>query len=180
MRHRLPALIALLVVATTALTACASHKPKPARLYTGVSGIRWTSDFGVASGHCDRAAISTRTVNRTVLGNEDRDNRGAAMLIGATIDDLVAGKLGYDLDGGDRACLGHVLEIGRSGRRVVWDNFATGVHYEVTPQSEHDEIGGLCRRFKLVAVANTGKSKRKATACEKGAGLWQLSRSSRL
>ncbi|HTV51678.1 MAG TPA: RT0821/Lpp0805 family surface protein [Steroidobacteraceae bacterium] len=180
MRHRLPTLIVLLAAAGTALLGCASRAAKPPPLYPGVSGIRWTQDFGIHKGHCDRAAISTRTVNYTLLGAEDRDNRGAAMLIGATIDDLVAGKLGYDLDGGDRACLGEVLEIGRAGRRVMWDNLATGVHYEVTPAREHEEIGGLCRRFKLLAVANTGKSKRHATACEKGAGLWQLSNASRL
>ena len=174
--------IAPALLAGALLAACASHgsKPKPAPHYDGYSGIRWTQDFGVVHGHCDRVSISTRTVNRTVLGTEDRDNRGAAMLIGSTIEDLVAGKLGYDLDAGDRACLGEVMEIGKSGRRVSWDNLTTGVHYEVTPQDPHVEIGGLCRHFKLRAVADTGKSKRTATACDKGAGLWQLSRASKL
>ncbi len=170
------ALAATVLLAAATVGAVAADRARPARAYVGYSGIRWPQDFQVMSGHCDRDAISTRTRNRTAFGTQDRDNRGAAMLIGATIDDLIGGPLGRELDAGDRACLGHVLEIGKSGRRVVWENALTGVHFEVTPGAPRDEIGGACRTFKLVAEANTGRSKRQATACEKGAGLWQLTR----
>jgi surface antigen len=176
MRNRLPTIaLPLLLLVAGAVLATASAAAKR-HYYVGVSGIRWTQDFGVLSGQCNRAAISTRTVNRTLMGNEDRDNRGAAILIGSTIEDLVSGRLGYELDAGDRACLGEVMELGKTGHKVVWDNLGQDVHYEVTPEEAHIEISGACRRFKLVVIADSGRSKRRATACEKGAGLWQLSR----
>ena len=175
MRSRAQALGAALLAAL-AIAGAAQAAAKKHRTYAGYSGIRWDQDFGVMAGRCDRDAISTHTRNTTAFGSEDRENRGAGMLIGASINDLVAGALGRELDAGDRACLGHVLEIGKSGRRVRWDNAVSGVHYEVVPAEAHDEVGGSCRTFKLRVTASTGKSKRKATACEKGGGLWQLSR----
>ena len=167
---------ALLIGLAIAVGVADAASAKKHRSYPGYSGIAWPDDFGVMSGHCDREAISTRTRNRTAFGSEDRDNRQAGMLIGATIEDLIRGALGRELDSGDRACLGHVLEIGKSGHTVRWDNAASGVHYEVVPHDAHDEVGGSCRTFRILATAGEGRSKRKATACEKGGGLWQLSR----
>jgi len=152
---------------------------KHAVLYVGNSGANWQRDYGVRKGHCDRVDIGTpaEPPRELPLGIQPQpiENREAATLIGGKIDALLAAPMQRELDTGDRACLAHALEIGKPGKRVVWDNVATGVHYEMVAEPAYDGIGGVCRRFKLRAAASTGKSKRQATACAKSAGLWQLS-----
>jgi len=178
MRHCAPLLVLL-------ATACASHGPAtqpPIKHvdYVGYSGAHWPQDFDVSSGRCDRAAIGgavlgTGTGVLLTHSNVPRDNRASATLIGAKVGALVGRKVGEAIDDGDRACLGHALEIGRAGRRVAWDNPVTGVHYEIVPDEGHSDIAGLCRNFKLKARSALGKSKRHGTACERSPGLWQLS-----
>jgi surface antigen len=182
MRQGLTLIVAALIVASPGSPAGeASHASSgtPHKdFFVGYSGTRWERDYDVLSGRCDREAIGAfGPAPGALLGASfaPRENRAAATLIGAALDSLVAGKIGQVLDTGDRACLGHALEIGRAGHRVVWDNPATGVHYEIVPDDGHTDLGGFCRNFKLVAAASSGKSKRSATACEKGPGLWQLS-----
>jgi surface antigen len=144
--------------------------------YVGYTGTRWQQDYDVTSGRCNRAAIgaSFAIPAGEMIGprTAGRDNRAAATLIGARVDSLVAPKVGRELDDGDRACVGHALEIGKPGHRVSWDN--AGVHYDLTPDEGHNEIAGVCRDFKLVARGSSGRSKRRGTACQKGPGLWQL------
>jgi surface antigen len=171
-----PFFIAAVVAAAWAATASAgSARPD---FYVGYSGTHWQQDYDVMSGHCNRQAIgaSFAIPAGEMIGprTAGRDNRAAATLIGASVDGLVAPKIGRELDEGDRACVGHALEIGKPGHRVSWDNAATGVHYDLTPDEGHNEIAGMCRGFKLVAHGSTGHSKRRGTACQKGPGLWQL------
>jgi surface antigen len=184
MRQGLTLIAAALVVAWSPGSPAdpavrSSSGTKHPDFFVGYSGTRWERDYDVLSGHCDREAIGVVFGHPAgaMLGASfaPRENRAAATLIGATLDSLVASKVGQILDAGDRACLGHALEIGRAGRRVVWDNPATGVHYEMVPDDGRSDFGGFCRDFKLVAAASAGKSKRHGTACEKGPGLWQLS-----
>ncbi|HTT01836.1 MAG TPA: hypothetical protein VMG11_07055 [Steroidobacteraceae bacterium] len=152
---------------------------KRAVVYVGNSGVRWQRDYGVRKGHCDRVDIGSpsEAPRELPLGMQPQpiENREAATLIGGKIDSLLAAPMQRELDTGDRACLAHALEIGKPGKRVIWDNVATGVHYEMVAEPAYDGVGGVCRHFKLRAAASTGKSKRQATACAKSAGLWQLS-----
>jgi hypothetical protein len=152
--------------------------PTPAGDFRGYSGVHWSSDFAVRSGHCDRQRItqSPRRIDAIAsLGQRRALNRGAAMLIGAHVQDLLPSALGAEVDEGDRACMGQVLELGASGRWVRWDNGATGVHYEMRPDAGRDGIAGACRAFRLKASGNDRRIKRTAMACETGPGLWQLS-----
>jgi len=154
--------------------------PAPARPgnFRGYSGIHWPSDFQVRSGHCDRRSIteSPRPADAVAsLGERRALNRTAALLVGARVPDLLPSAVGAEVDEGDRACMGQVLELGASGRWVRWDNGATGVRYEMRPDAGRDGIAGACRAFRLKATGNYETVSRNAMACETGAGLWQLS-----
>jgi hypothetical protein len=146
--------------------------------FRGFSGVHWPTDFAVRSGHCDRARI-TETPRRSdaiaSLGQRRALNRTAAMLVGAHVSDLLPARLGAEVDEGDRACMGQVLELGASGRWVQWDNGATGIHYEMRPDAGRDGIAGACRAFHLEAAGNDQHVKHRAMACQAGPGLWQLS-----
>jgi len=163
------------VAAAQNTTAAAPAKPGDFR---GYSGVHWPTDFAVRSGHCDRERI-TETPRRSgavaSLGQRRELNRSAAMLIGARVADLLPGNLGAEVDEGDQACMGQVLELGASGRWVSWDNASTGIHYQMRPDSGRDGIAGSCRAFRLKVSGNYHKAKRTAMACQSGPGLWQLS-----
>jgi hypothetical protein len=146
--------------------------------FRGFSGVRWPTDFEVRSGHCDRARITENPRHSDAvasLGQRRALNRTAAMLVGAHVSDLLPARLGAEVDEGDRACMGQVLELGASGRWVRWDNGATGIHYEMRPDAGRDGIAGACRAFRLKAAGNDQHVKHRALACESGPGLWQLS-----
>jgi hypothetical protein len=157
--------------------ATAAPAPKSGD-FRGYSGIHWPSDFAVRSGHCDRSRITAaprRSDAIASLGERRALNRTAAMLIGARVADLLPSSIGAEVDEGDRACMGQVLELAASGRWVRWDNGATGIHYEMRPEPGRDGIAGSCRAFRLKISGNYQRAKRTALACESGPGLWQLS-----
>jgi hypothetical protein len=171
---------ALLPPAMAAAQDAATAAPASARPgnFRGYSGIHWPSDFQVRSGHCDRKGIteSPRRADAVAsLGERRALNRTAALLVGARVSDLLPSAVGAEVDEGDRACMGQVLELGASGRWVRWDNGATGVRYEMRPDAGRDGIAGACRAFRLKATGNYEKVSRNAMACETGPGLWQLS-----
>jgi hypothetical protein len=162
-----------------AQSAPASAPPAPkAGDFRGFSGAHWPTDFEVRSGHCDRARITESPRHSDAmasLGQRRALNRTAAMLVGAHVSDLLPARIGAEVDEGDRACMGQVLELGASGRWVQWDNGATGIHYEMRPDAGRDGIAGACRAFRLKAAGNDQHVKHTALACEAGPGLWQLS-----
>jgi hypothetical protein len=149
----------------------------PSGDFRGYSGIHWPSDFQIRSGHCDRERITEsprRSDAVASLGQRRSLNRTAALLVGARIPDLLPSNLGAELDEGDRACIGQVLELGASGHWVKWDNGATGVHYAIRPEPGRNGIAGSCREFRIRASGNYEHAKLTAKACESGPGLWQL------
>lgn len=173
-------LVALVIGCCSAAAQDAPTGPPPARAgdFRGYSGVHWPSDFDVRAGRCDRGRI-TQSPQRSdaiaSLGMRRSLNRSTALLIGARVADLLPSAVGAEVDEGDRACMGQVLELGASGRWVRWDNGATGVHYEMRPDAGRDGIAGACRAFRLKASGNEQRVKRNALACETGPGLWQLS-----
>ena len=174
-------LIASLLLLAACAASCAvaddAAGSAPTGDFRGYSGKHWPSDFKVRQGHCDRERITEsprRSDAVATLGERRALNRIAAMLIGAKLPDLIPASLGGEVDEGDRACMGQVLELGASGRWVKWDNGATGIHYEMRPDSGRDGIAGSCRAFRLRAWGNDLKVRRDAMACESAPGLWQL------
>jgi surface antigen len=174
---RIAIIIAAGLAAALGLAGCASHPAHPA-FYVGYSGTHWDRDFDVQSGRCDYPSIEAAIAGSGGLDAAPAGTRRpvGAMLVGDRIDTLLSRKIDRELDPGDRVCLGYALELGRSGKRVRWVNADSGVRYQVIPYEGHVEIAGDCREFKLIARTSERKSKRRGTACQKGPGLWQMSR----
>ena len=181
-------LIASLLALQWLLAGCAAPRAVPEAAgdaplpppgdFRGFSGTHWPWDFEVRSGRCDRRHITESPRHQDAmasLGQRRSLNRSAAMLVGAHVADLLPAKFDAEVDEGDRACMGQVLELAASGHWVRWDNGATGIHYEMRPDAGRDGIAGACRAFRLKVSGNYLKTKRTAMACESGPGLWQLS-----
>lgn len=147
--------------------------------YIGYTGTKWEHDYEVQSGRCNREAVGAALggVAGGVIGRNvaDRDERVVGTIIGAAVGALIGARIGRDMDDRDRACVGHALEIGAEGRRVVWSNGGTGVRYELIPGGRaKGKKRGNCRDFTIVAVAGGAKSLRRATACQNDPGVWLI------
>lgn len=146
--------------------------------YVGYTGTKWERDYDIHLGRCNREAVGAVLggVLGGVIGSRvgEGDNRTVATIIGAAAGALIGAKIGRELDEGDRACIGHALEIGVDGRRVTWENPATRVRYELVPAAGGKRGGSACRDFTLVALAGSQQSSRRATACQSAPGVWQI------
>ncbi len=180
---------------TAGSPAAAQSASAPARAaagLTGYGGTRWSTDYGIGAGRCDRDRIvveaggSGQTLvqrheenlkNRTVgiIGA----NGGTGLLLGTR----PVGRL----DERDRRCLGHVLELGTAGRQVGWTNGSTRQSYAVivneynpsgtVPSGSRPGARDRCRVLLLttVAVGATGRGKTdKLIACEANPGVWSI------
>lgn len=146
--------------------------------YVGYTGVKWTRDYEIRSGRCNREAVAT------VLGGAvggaiaarvaEPENRTIATLIGTAAGALIGNRIGRKLDEADRGCFAHALEIGDSGRVVTWTNGATGVRYEMTPGAEVERDGAACRRFRLVSVVDGRRAAERGIACAAEAGAWRI------
>lgn len=186
MKHFAGLLIALLTVGWLAQALADPPAQAPAHgwrkkhdpHYLGYTGSKWEHDYDVRSGHCNREQIGAvlGAVVGGVIGSQvgSRDDRTVATIIGVALGALVGANIGRDMDDGDRACFGHALEIGAAGRRVSWDNGATGVRYELIPGIGHRDGARACRNFTLVASHDGEHWKRKGEACQNDRGIWRL------
>lgn len=145
---------------------------RAARHYEGKSGVAYVRDYGISSGRCNRDEIGTVIggVTGAVIGGQvaDRDNRAVGMVVGGVFGAVLGHAIGDSLDDGDRACMGHALELGRPGVPVVWHN--DGHRYHFTPRG--DARDG-CRHATL--VVNGGRP-RDVLACPAGRGEWRFRR----
>jgi surface antigen len=153
-------------------------RKKHDRYYVGYTGTRWDRDYDVSSGRCNREEIGAVLggVVGGVIGSQvgSRDNRTVATIIGAAVGALIGAKIGRDMDDEDRACFGHALEIGSTGRRVVWDNRSSGVHYVLVPGVGARTRDGVCRDFTLYATRENNRWTRKGRACQTDPGVWKI------
>ncbi len=153
-------------------------RKKHDRHYVAYSGTEWDNDYDVRSGHCNREEIGAVLggVVGGVIGSQagSRDNRTVATIIGAAVGALIGAKIGRDLDDSDRGCFGHALEIGSTGRRVVWDNPSTGINYALIPGSNSRTKAGVCRDFTLYGSRGDDRWTRKGRACQSDPGVWKI------
>jgi surface antigen len=179
--------IVLSVVAAWSIPASAdppAHAPahgwrkKHDPYYVGYTGTQWQHDYDVLSGRCNREAIATVLggVVGGVVGSRvgTPENRTVATIIGAAAGALIGNRIGHELDEADRGCIGHALEVGKSGQPVTWTNESTGVRYELAPGADRERNGTACREYTLVAVAGGEKSSRRGVACQAQPGQWQI------
>lgn len=184
MKHLITVCCALLL-ATPVLAAPPDHAPAwgyrnkdkskgPAK-FRGYTGVEWEQDFGVAGGRCDTDRILTvvGAVGGAVIGNRTSspENRTVATIAGAIIGGVIGNKVGDAIDAGDRACLGHSLEVGAIGKAVTWTNPRTRVAYRVEPVRD---LPGGCREFRYRAGSDSKAAL--MTACRKADASWEVRR----
>jgi len=184
-RRILPRAIALAVVALPCVALATPPPWAPAHgwrkkndpTYPGYSGHNWEYDYGVRSGHCDRAEIGAVLggVAGAVIGSEvaKGDNRVVAMVVGTVIGAAIGSEIGRRMDKTDRYCVGHALELANAGQTVSWTNPTTRVNYQLTPLDKGVSDEG-CRKFRLVATGGFGLSEGRTTACAGEDGVWNL------
>ena len=152
-------------------------RAKQAGHYNGRTVVVWNDDFEISAGRCNRdtiAAVVGGVVGGAIANKVADEHREVATIIGIAAGALIGHRIGRELDERDRACLGHGLELGEAGRRVVWSNESTGVRYELTPGRDRLRDGAACREFALVAVAGDQKSSKNGVACPSQPGVWQI------
>jgi surface antigen len=146
--------------------------------YVGYSGRHWEHDFEILSGRCNREAVATVLggVVGAVVGSRvaEPENRTVATIIGAAAGALIGNRIGHELDQADRSCVGHALEVGRTGQRIVWTNESIGVNYEVALGRDRTREGTACREFTLLAAEGSKKSSQRGIACQSQPGVWQI------
>lgn len=143
--------------------------------YVGYTGRAWDRDFGIIQGSCHRKEIGTvvGAVIGGAIGSQvgDGDGRTVAIIVGSVLGGIIGREIGRDLDEGDRACVGHALELAKVGQPVRWINNQTNVAYILTPLA-----GGSkdCRDFELEASRQGKSHKSKGRACRGSDGTWSM------
>lgn len=151
------------------------------RYYVGYSGREYDQDYDIVrSGRCNREKVGAVIggVFGGVIGNEvgSRDNRVIATILGAAAGALIGAKIGRDMDARDRACWGQALELGTTGRRIVWINEDNGVRYDITPGGGSQSRDRVCRDYDLVEWHGRDSMKSAGTACQIRPGEWEIAR----
>jgi hypothetical protein len=164
----------------------------------GYGGTRWSTDYGIAAGRCDRDAIAVEANpgGQTLVQRHEENLKNRRVgIIGATPGTglLLSTRLGGRLDERDRRCLGHVLELGVPGRQVGWTNGGTRQAYAVAV-SEYSPTSSIpsgtrpgakerCRVLLLTTTAigagvGAGARGRGNTetlvACQANPGVWSI------
>ncbi len=145
--------------------------------YVGYTGRAWERDYGVIQGRCNRDVIGA-VVGAAVggaIGSRvgEGSDRAVAIVVGSVLGAVIGREIGKELDEGDRACIGHALELARPGQGVQWLNERTGVTYVLTPSSVKDTKDS-CRAYSLLLKADGKSSTQKGRACSNGDGTWKI------
>jgi surface antigen len=146
--------------------------------YVGYTGHEWPQHYGVIEGRCNRDAVGAVLggIVGGAIGSQvgDGSGRAVAIVLGTVLGAVVGREIGKDMDDRDRACVGHSLELAKSGQSVRWQNERTGVTYIVTPTTAFTSKGETCRAFKLKTSLD-GRSRTSDTgACQTGNGTWRF------
>jgi surface antigen len=146
--------------------------------YVGYTGNRWPEDYGVLDGRCDAAKVGSvvgSVVGGVVggaIGSEvakDSPNRRVAIVVGTVIGAVIGHRVGAEIDGGDRGCMGHALELVGERKSVRWTNPKSGVSYVLTPTRNFTgDQRNPCRQFTAVASRGAGRDERKGKGWGKG------------
>jgi hypothetical protein len=157
--------------------------------YTGYAGRRWSTDYGVGRGRCDRDRVlvhASGTGSDLVARHQEHLRNRTVGIIGAESSALLVStrlpRTVGRLDVRDRACLSQVLEFGAPGRDVSWDSREAGVRYVATLRDEPlPAAQSRCRvlllvRLPVTAPAATPLTSRRDVerfvACDTGGGAW--------
>ena len=146
--------------------------------YVGYTGRHWERDYQILSGRCNREEVAT--VLGGIVGGvvgynvADHEDRAVATIIGAAAGALIGNAIGRRMDAADQACVGHALEVGKTGQNVQWTNEDTGVDYEMKLLGDKKYDGVACREFSLTALSGADRSSRQGVACQNQPGNWEM------
>ena len=164
--------LALLPLSCAAVAEPPGAGPAPAwkaqqeTVYLGYTGTRWASDFGIAGGSCDRAAVAAARA-ATAAGRRGE----VATLVGGAITAVLGAEMAAAAAEADRACIAHALELLPLGRRASWSD-DSGVCFEMIP--ENGSNSRHCRDFTLRG-SGARTLQARGRACRQGDGRWELS-----
>ena len=145
--------------------------------HMGYTGHEWERDFGILQGNCNRKEIGT--VLGAVIGGAvgsqvgSGDGRTVAIIVGSVLGAVVGREIGRDLDDGDRACVGHALELAKPGQGIRWFNDRSNVSYVLTPLNG-DDGGKSCRKFTIKATRGGKSQSSNGSACRDASGTWKM------
>lgn len=143
--------------------------------YVGYTGREWERDYGIIAGKCNRKEIGTvvGAALGGVVGSQvgDGDGRTVAIIVGSVLGGIIGREIGRDLDDGDRACMGHALELAKVGQPVRWINDQTNVTYVLTPAKSASKD---CRNFKIKASRDSKSQTSNGRACRSSDGSWKI------
>jgi surface antigen len=154
----------------------------PDPIYLGYAGKRWSHDYGVLEGRCDRNAVSgvvkdTRflaPVAAAAAKPPPAENRQVATVEGEILGGPSAAIAGRDMGESDRACLGQALELAGAERTVAWSDPERGIVYRMIPLGGFAADGRSCREF-VTRVLNKDRGETiRHRACSNGNGVWQV------
>lgn len=146
--------------------------------YVGYTGEKWSKDYGIRIGQCNRAAIGA-VIGGAVGGAAGStlgkgDGRTVAIILGSVFGTVIGAKIGNDIDAADRACFGHALELARDNKKVVWRNEETGVFYQLTPLAGFKQKGKNCREYVTKTTFKNKSSEQRGKACREEVGEWRV------
>ena len=146
--------------------------------YHGYGGDDWDEDYGVVrSGHCNTDVVLgvTGAVTGAVIGNRTSspENREIATVFGAIAGGIIGSAVGEAIDDGDRACMGHSLELGRLGHPVEWHNPRNHAYWLLVPVRD---VSRDCREFDVRRRYDGRYYRERAVACRRGRGDWVVRR----
>lgn len=145
--------------------------------YTGYSGKKWSDDYDIIQGKCNRdkiGAVLGGVVGGAIGSTVGKgDGKTVAIIVGTVLGAVVGHKIGEELDKADRACIGHALELAADKHSVVWDNPDNGLSYRLTPIRGMVVDGRKCREYDLAVHGDGIDEKRREKACQSGEGKWQ-------
>jgi surface antigen len=145
--------------------------------YRGYGGDDWDDDYGIVrSGRCNTDAVLgvVGAVTGGIIGHNaggPRD-RGVATVLGAIAGGVIGTAIGSSIDDGDRACMGHALELAPIGRPVLWVNPRTHANWRLVPVRD---VSPTCREFDLYREGRHSGRER-VVACRRGRGDWAFGR----
>lgn len=146
--------------------------------YQGYTGREWAKDYGVFSGRCHREAVGAVIGGAVggVIGNRvgDEEHKAVATIAGIVIGAVIGAKIGREIDEGDRACMGHALELVKNGQTVTWTNKQTGMTYRLTPLRDRVVEGRACREFETRLSADAKNVLTRNLACRIDGDVWQI------
>ena len=146
--------------------------------YYGYTGKRWSNDYGVASGTCNREAVGA--VVGGVVGGAvgaqagKRDNQKVAILLGTIAGAVIGAQIGRNLDETDRACIGHSLELAGPNKKITWPGADKRTNYLLTPGKGFRQDGQECREFTLRTTVGGQRETTDGSACRLDDGSWQI------